>query len=729
MKKLHPQITRRAFAFGISAAGGGLILGISPTAGQAETAPSQVHDAKSPEVTVWVVIERDDTVIIRVARSEMGQGGFTSLPMLVAEELECDWSRVRAEYAAPSENLARGRPWGDMVTAGSLSIRASQAYLRKAGAQARLMLVAEAAARWGVSDSECVARSSVVTHRSTGSSFRYGEIAQAAALRPIPQQVPLKRPEDWRLIGRSVNRLDTVDKVMGRPIYASDVRLPNMLYAAVAACPSHGGRLKSFDSTKILEMQGVRHVVPVGDNAVAVVAASWWQAKKALEMLPINWDTSSSAGLSTEAIRRTFLDGLEADDVAVGRKAGDVDAALASASSIVHADYQVPYLAHTTMEPQTCTAHVTANGVEVWAPTQNGEGTLRTVARTLGLDPSQVVVHKHHLGGGFGRRGLAQDWARQAVLIAKQIEQPVKMIWTREEDVRHDYYRPAFIGRHTAGFDADGKFIGWKTRLCGSSISFGLAQDRLKNGQDLEMMSGFLEADMFYDVPNVEVGYVMRNTAVPVGFWRGVNHSQNGYIREAFIDELAHVRAKDPYQFRRELLANSPRSLAVLDEVARRADWGKARDGIHQGIAIVECYDSVCAHVVEISVDPAGAVKVHRVVCAIDSGYVVNPGIVVAQMEGAIVYGLIAALTGEITLNGGRVDQSNFHDYPALRMNEMPEVETYLVPSGDKYIQRWGGIGEPGVPPLAPALVNAVFAATGKRIRSLPLKNHDLIPV
>jgi isoquinoline 1-oxidoreductase beta subunit len=727
MTRQLPQITRRAFAFGISALGGGLILGF-PNLAAAESSESATG-GNALEVTVWVVIDPDDTIIIRVARSEMGQGAFTSLPMLVAEELECDWSRVRPEYVAPLENVSRGRPWGDMVTAGSLSIRASQAYLRKAGAQARTMLIAEAAGRWGVAADGCTARDSVVTHAASGRTVRYGEIAEGASVRPVPQQVMLKSPQDWRLIGRSVKRFDTVDKAMGRPIYASDVRLPGMLYATVAACPSHGGTLVSFDSAKVSDMPGVRHVVAVGQNAVAIVATSWWQAKKAMDALPISWDAASSRELSSETIRQSFLQGLEAEDVAIGRKVGDVQASLISASSLVHADYEVPYLAHTTMEPQTCTAHVTEDRAEVWAPTQNGEGTLRVVAKTLGIDPTRVTVHKCHLGGGFGRRGLAQDWARQAVLIAKQVEQPVKMIWSREEDVRHDYYRPAFVGRHTAGFDKTGKFIGWKTRLCGSSISFGLAQDRLKNGQDLEMMSGFLAEDMFYDVPNIEVGYVMRNTAVPVGFWRGVNHSQNGYIREGFIDELAHERDKDPYLFRRQLLANSPRSLAVLDEVATRADWGNAKDGIHQGIAIVECYDSVCAHVVEVSVDKTGALKVHRVVVAIDSGYVVNPGIVVAQMEGAIAYGLIAALAGEITLKEGRVDQSNFHDYPALRMNEMPAIETYLVPSGDKYIQKWGGIGEPGVPPLAPALVNAIFVATGRRIRSLPLKNHDLRPI
>jgi isoquinoline 1-oxidoreductase subunit beta len=727
MSAVFPRLTRRSFAFGISAAVGGIILGDAPGFAAA-LEPNALSAADDPEITVWVVIERDDTVIIRVARSEMGQGSFTALPMLVAEELECDWARVKPEYVAPAANLARGRAWGDMVTAGSLSIRSSQSYLRKAGAQARTMLVTEAAARWDVAPATCTARDSIVAHPASGRTVRYGEIAEAASRRVVPQDVALKDPKDWRLLGRSVSRVDTLDKVLGRPIYASDVRLPDMLHAAIAACPSHGGRLVGFDQAKVAAMPGVRHVVTVGDDAVAVVATSWWQAKKALEALPVTWDEMPGAGLSSAAIRESFIQGLDAEDVAIGRKTGDFAAAAAGAASIVSADYQVPYLAHATMEPQTCTAHVTADGAEVWAPTQNGEGTLRVVAKVLGIDPSKVIIHKRHLGGGFGRRGLAQDWARQAVLIAKQVGQPVKMIWTREEDVRHDYYRPACVARHTAAFDDKGKFIAWKTRLCGSSISAQLATDRLKNGQDIEMMGGFLAADMVYGVPNLDVGYVMRNTAVPVGFWRGVNHSQNGFFREAFIDELAHARGKDPYLFRRELLAGSPRSLAVLDEVARRADWGKTSGGIHQGIAIVECYDSVCAHVVELSVDRSGAVQVHRVLCAVDCGYVVNPGIVKAQMEGAIAFGLIAALSGEITLQAGRVDQSNFHDYPVLRIHEMPQVETYLVPSGNTYSEKWGGIGEPGLPPLAPALTSAVFAATGKRIRSLPLKNHDLAP-
>ncbi len=728
MSTTHIAPTRRAFTFGISAATGGIILGLHPIPSFADQSADLKHEAQGSEseITAWVVIEPDDTTIIRVARSEMGQGNFTTLPMLVAEELECDWRFVRPEYIDPGENIARGHAWGDMVTAASISIRGSQSYLRKAGAQARHMLIEEAAERWRVPPGECSARDSVVTHNATGRTIRYGQIAGAAARRSIPANVPLKRAEDWRLIGRPVPRVDVNDKALGRPIYASDVRLPDMLYATVSACPAFGGRLKSFDASKVVNMPGVRYVVPVEGTAVAVVADSWWQAKKACDALPVIWDPAAGKGLSTETIRETFSRGLEASDVAIGRRIGDVDKALSGGVTIVRADYEVPYLAHTTMEPMTCTAHVTGGRAEVWAPTQNGEGTLRNVAAALGIDPSKVIVHKHHLGGGFGRRGLAQDWARIAVLIAKQVDRPVKMIWTREEDVQHDYYRPMVLARQAAGFDAAGDLVGWRVRVCGSSILVGLSPDRLKNGQDIEMTNAFLDEDMAYEVPNFEVGYVMRNTPVPVGFWRGVNHSQNGYFRESFVDELAHSRGQDPYLFRRGLLSKGPRSLAVLNEAARRARWGHAPKGISQGIALVECYNSVTAQVVDISVSDTGELAVHRVICVIDAGYIVNPSIVEAQMEGAVVYGLGAVLYGQITLHEGQVQQSNFHDYRALRMNEMPQVETYFLSSGNRYSQEWGGVGEPGTPPLAPAIANAVFAATGQRTRSLPLANHKL---
>jgi isoquinoline 1-oxidoreductase subunit beta len=720
MSNPGPLLNRRSFAFGVSAAAGVIVLTGRPSWASAATRPS----TEMPEITVWVAIDPDDTVTIRVARSEMGQGSLTGLPMLIAEELECDWSRVRPEYVPPAENLARKRVWGSMVTAGSLAIRSSQDYLRKAGAQARMMLIAEAAARWNVQPDECYARDSVVHHPSSGRSLRFGEIAGDAGQRSVPTEIVLKRPDEWRLIGRSVRRLDTPDKVFGRPIYASDVRLPGMLFAAVAACPALGGRRVYFDPSAVKDMPGVRHVVPLADDAVAVVADSWWRAKKAVEQLPVVWDESATALLSTPDIKAQFMAALDATDLTVGRREGDTAAALSSALKTVEADYFVPYLAHITMEPQTCTAHVTSEKAEVWAPTQDGEGTLHSVARALHIDPSKVIVNKCHLGGGFGRRGLAQDWAVQAVLISRQIEAPVKMQWTRQDDIRHDVCRPMIVARQTATFSSTGGLTGWKVRLAGSSVFAKLAPERLVNGQDLDMMSGFMSADMFYDVPNIDIAYAMRNTTIPVGFWRGVNHSQNGFFRESFVDEMAHAQGEDPYRFRRKLLTNAPRSLRVLDAVAAHAEWGRSAAGVHQGMGLVECYDSVCAHVVDLSVNGGGELKIRRVTVGIDSAYTVNPAIVVSQMEGAVAWALAAVMTGEITHTRGRVNQSNFHDYPAIRMFEMPPVETLLLPSGDRYLKRWGGIGEPGVPPLAPAITNAIFAATGKRIRSLPLKNH-----
>ena len=725
---MHTNTTRRTFTFGISAATAGLAASAHPLSSLAApgNAPIGANKEFTPEITAWVKIEPDDTTIIMVARSEMGQGNFTTLPMLVAEELDCDWRFVRPQYVEPNENLSRGNAWGDMTTAASISIRGSQSYLRKAGAQARYMLIAEAAERWQVPRDECVARDSVVTHAPTRRTLRYGEIAEAAANRPIPADVRLKHPDEWRLIGQSIPRVDVRDKAVGSPIYAIDVRLPDMLFASVWACPFLGGRLRSFDASQVIGMPGVRHVVAVEDTAVAVLADSWWQAKKARDALLIIWDPVAGKGLSTQTLRDTYRRGLDADDAAIGRRIGDSSKALSQAALVVRADYEAPYLAHTTMEPQTCTAHVRDGSAEVWAPTQDADRTLLNVSKTLGIPASKVIVHKHHLGGGFGRRGLAQDWARMAANIARQVERPVKMIWTREEDIQHDYYRPMVLARQSAGFDAAGNLIAWKVRVCGPSMLVGLSPDRLTNGQDLEMCNAFQNDDMAYHVPNFEVGYVMRNSSVPVGFWRGVNHSQNGYFRECFIDELAHVRDQDPYLFRRNLLSEAPRSLAVLDEVAKRANWGRTAKGIFQGIALVECYNSVTAQVVDISVDDTGQLTVHRVVCAIDACYIVNPNIVEAQMQGAVAYALGAVLYGEITLQDGKVQQSNFHDYRALRMNEMPQVETYFVSSGDKYSKDWGGVGEPGTPPLAPAVCNAVFAATRKRIRSLPLANHQL---
>jgi isoquinoline 1-oxidoreductase subunit beta len=712
-----PQIDRRSFLASVAAVGGALALGFEipfgPRAGRASAA--------AREITAWIVIEPDDTVIIRVAKSEMGQGSFTALAMLVAEELECDWSKVKAEFAPPHENRKRNRVWGNMSTGASRSISASQNDLRRAGATAREMLIAAAAASWKVPASECAAASGTITHLPSGRSVTFGRIGTAAAAITPPAQVALKDPKDWKLIGTRQNRLEVADKVTGKPIYAIDVRLPNMLYAAILQCPVFKGTVRSVDETKLAGLKGVRRVVKQTD-AVAVVADTWWQAKKAAAMLPVTWDLGDNAGVSSGTIREEVRAGLSAADARVGRSDGDVDRALALAARRIEADYEVPFLAHATMEPQNCTAHVTAEQAEIWAPTQDGETALAIAADASGLPPGKVVVHKMMLGCGFGRRGIFQDFVRQAVLIAKEVGQPVKLVWTREEDIRHDFYRPVAAARMTGGLDADGTPIAWKIRTAGQSIIAAVSPRVMQFGVDRNFLQGLLE-DMPYDVPNYRVDFAMRNTHVPVGVWRSVNHSQNAFFKEGFVDELAHAAGSDPYLFRRKLLARKPKQLAVLDAVAAKAGWGSPLPpGVFRGIAIHDSQNSICAQVVEASVASDAKVHVQRVVSAIDAGHVVNPLTVELQTESAVVYGLTAALYGEITIADGRVEQSNFNDYPMLRLADMPRVETVIVASGGF----WGGVGETPVPPLAPALCNAIFFATGKRIRSLPLKNHDL---
>jgi isoquinoline 1-oxidoreductase beta subunit len=712
-----PRINRRSFLASVAAVGGALALGFEIPFGPQRLRAS----AAGAEVTAWIVIEPDDTVIIRVAKSEMGQGSFTALPMLVAEELECDWSKVRPEFVAPHENRRRNRAWGNMSTGASRSISTSQNELRRAGATARDMLIAAAAACWSVPTAECAAANSVITHRPSGRTVTFGGIAAAAAEIAPPAKVKLKDPKDWKLIGTAQRRRDVLDKVTGKPIYAIDVRLPNMLYAAIVQCPVFKGTVKSVDETRLAGMKGIRRVVKQPD-AVAVVADTWWRAKKAAEALRVTWDFGAGADVSSATISAKLHAGLGADDARIGRNDGDVGRAFAGPLKQVEADYEVPFLGHATMEPQNCTAHVTADLVEIWAPTQDGETALAVAADAAGVPPSQVVVHQMMLGGGFGRRGMFQDFVRQAVLIAKEVGQPVKLVWTREEDIRHDFYRPVAAARMTAGLDADGMPIAWKIRTAGQSIIAAISPRVMQFGVDRNFLQGLLE-DMPYDLPNYLVDFAMRNTHVPVGVWRSVNHSQNAFFKESFIDEMAHAAEADPYAFRRKLLTKKPRELAVLDAAAKAAGWGSpAPSGMFRGIALHGSQNSICAQVVEASVANDGKVRVHRVVSAIDAGHVVNPLTVELQTESAVVFALSAALYGEISIKRGRVEQSNFNDCPMLQMAEMPRVETVIVASGDF----WGGVGETPVPPLAPALCNAIFAATGKRIRSLPLKNHDL---
>jgi isoquinoline 1-oxidoreductase beta subunit len=628
---------------------------------------------------------------------------------------------VRPEFVAPHDNRRRNRAWGNMSTGASRSISTSQNELRRAGAIARDMLVAAAAACWSVPTAECAAANSVITHRPSGRTVTFGGVAAAAAEIAPPAKVKLKDPKDWKLIGTPQRRRDVLDKVTGKPIYAIDVRLPNMLYAAIVQCPVFKGTVKSVDETRLAAMKGIRRVVKQPDT-VAVVADTWWRAKKAAEALRVTWDFGAGADVSSATISAKLHAGLGADDARIGRNDGDVGRAFAGPLKQIEADYEVPFLGHATMEPQNCTAHVTADLVEIWAPTQDGETALAVAANAAGVPPSQVVVHQMMLGGGFGRRGMFQDFVRQAVLIAKEVGQPVKLVWTREEDIRHDFYRPVAAARMTAGLDADGMPIAWKIRTAGQSIIAAISPRVMQFGVDRNFLQGLLE-DMPYDLPNYLVDFAMRNTHVPVGVWRSVNHSQNAFFKESFIDEMAHAAGADPYAFRRKLLTKKPRELAVLDAAAKAAGWGSpAPSGMFRGIALHGSQNSICAQVVEASVANDGKVRVHRVVSAIDAGHVVNPLTVELQTESAVVFGLSAALYGEISIKRGRVEQSNFNDCPMLQMAEMPRVETVIVASGDF----WGGVGETPVPPLAPALCNAIFCATGKRIRSLPLKNHDL---
>jgi isoquinoline 1-oxidoreductase beta subunit len=708
------EIDRRSLLASAAAFGGSLVLGFSipsgPEAAQASSAES--------EITAWIVIAPDDSITIRIARSEMGQGISTALPMLVAEELECDWRRVKPEYVAPDENLRRERAWGDMSTGASRSVRASQQALRTAGATAREMLIAAAAAGWGVPVGECRAANSVITHQASGRRLRFGEIAAAAAQMAPPKNIKLKAPEDWTLIGSEQRRLDAVGKVRGDPIYGIDVRLPDMLYAAVIQSPVFGGKLKSLDDSKLSRMQGLRKLVRL-ESAVAVIADDWWKAKRAVEALDISWDAGSNEMVTSDDLRRYLRTGLGAGDAGIGRKDGDFASAFAAVETRIEAEYEVPFLAHATMEPQNATAHVRGDRVEVWAPTQSGEAALLAAAAAAGVPPGNVVFHKTMLGGGFGRRGLTQDFVSLAVEIAKHVAQPVKVVWSREEDMRHDFYRPMAMARMRAGLDAAGDPIAWHVRLSGPSLITMLPPGRVEK----HFQQGFLD-DMPYDIPNYLVDSAVRRTHVPVGFWRCVNHTQNCFFKECFIDELAHAAGGDAYEYRRELIRNHPRAdkfVAVLDAVAERAGWGAAPpEGIHRGIAVNQVYDTYTAAVIEVSLEDE--LRIHRVISAIDCGTVVNPLTIRAQVEGATVFASTAALYGEITIDHGCAEQSNFHDYPMLRLAQMPEIETLIVPSGGP----WSGVGEPPVAVIAPALCNAIFSATGKRIRSLPIRNHDL---
>jgi len=718
------KLSRRAFLVRSSATGAGLLLGFHlPARRKLAAAPLDDAGADQPvEVNAWIEIHPDNSVLIRVARSEMGQGIFTALPMLVAEELDCDWSKVRAEYASASNNLRLDNVYRSMSTGGSRSVRGSQDYLRMAGAVTRELLVSAAAARWNVPVEECSAANSEITHVPSGRRLDFGAVAAAAAKLEPPEEMFLKEPEEWRLLGTPVKRLDVPDKIAGKPVFGTDVDIPGMLHAAIRACPVFGGKLKQYDAAAIEKRPGVVQVVAL-DDAVAVVAESWWQAQQALQALPVTWDEAGHGAVDDADIRADLEAGLTAEKTVVMAEHGKPDAALQSPGKQIEATFYAPYLAHATMEPMTCTAAVHKDGrVEVWVPTQNASASLEAAARAAGVDPLRVEVHNTQLGGGFGRRGANQDFTEQAVRIAIAVGRPVKLLWSREEDTQHDFYRPASMARLTATVSKEGRLTGLHARVAAPSILTSLGM-KAADGADPVALQGI--ADMFYSVPDYRADYALRTLHVPVGFWRSVNHSQNAYFREHFLDQVARETGQDPYQFRLGMLKESPKQRAVLQAVAAKADWGEALPAnTHRGIAVETSYGSHCAQVVEVKVNGDGTFRLLRVVCAIDPGHVVNPDTIAAQVESGITYGLTAALFGDITIHKGRVQQGNFDDYPMLTLRQMPVVETHIVASGDF----WGGMGEPPLPPVAPALCNALYAATGKPIHSLPLSAHGLRP-
>ena len=718
------DISRRRFLIGSAAAGAGFSLGLYLPLARSE---AQAEEA-TPEVNAWVVIEPDDTVIIRIARSEMGQGTLTGLAQLVVEELECDWSRVKTEYPTPGQSLARGRIWGSFSTGGSQGIRGSHQYVREGGAAAREMLIEAAADLWGVPVEECQVSAGVITHRPTGRNTTYGKVAAAASQLVPPFEVELKNPKDWKIVGKPVKRLDTLDKLTGRQVFSADFQLPGMLNAAIKACPVFGGTVDSFDASAVSKMPGVRAVVRVEDTAVAVVADTWWQAKTALDALPVSWDEGPNAAVNSTSIAQMLDEGLDADDAAVGNTAGDAKTALGRAAKTVEATYGYPYQNHATMEPMNATARWSKDRCEVWCPTQNGEAALQATAEAAGLPAEQCEVYKIHLGGGFGRRGAFHDFVKQAVAIAKQMPGiPVKLLWTREEDMQHGAYHPITKARLTGGLDEEGDLVGLHVRISGQSILASVNPGWMQNGVDMFVFQGLQpEGDhaISYSIPNLLVDYAMRNPPVPPGFWRGVNINQNAVYMECFIDELAHAAGKDPLEFRRRLMADHPKNLAVLEAVAQRVGWDKpAPDGVYRGLAVCKAFASYVAACAEVSVDSQGRLKIHRIVAATDPGHAVNPQQIEAQVEGSFVFGLSAMLYGECTVKDGRVEQDNFHTYPTMLMSGMPEVEVIIMPSGGF----WGGIGEPTIAVAAPAVLNAIHAATGKRIRQLPLKNTDLL--
>jgi isoquinoline 1-oxidoreductase subunit beta len=699
--------TRRGFLAVTVSAAGGLMLGIRPASAES-----------AAELGPWIVIDPDESVTIRVAKSEMGQGVLTALPMIVAEELGCDWSKVRSEYAQASRNLGPAKIYGGMSTGGSRSVRGSYEMLQQVGASARVRLIAAAAERWSVDPAGCSASDGYVLHKMTGRKLSYGALAADAATVKVDREPDIKRPDQFTLLGKPVARLDTRPKTTGQAIFGIDVRLPGMVYAAVVLCPVPGGKVRRFDASQVLSRRGVQSVVPV-PGGLAIVADRFWRAKAAAAALKVDWDPGPGAGTDSATFRRIYRETLDGP-LLTARSSGDAKAALAS-GKIVEALYEVPHLAHAPMEPLNCTARVGPGKAEVWIGTQNTDGALAQAALAAGLRPDQVTLHNCMLGGGFGRRAV-NDELVQAVTVAKAVGKPVKLLWTREIDMQHDRYRPQAALLFRAMLDAKGGLEAMHLQTAVGSIDRSLGHSLPASGIEPQAVEGL--ANQPYETANLLVECALKNTHIPVMFWRSVGSSQNAFAVESFVDELAAAAGEDPYQFRRRLLQKRPDFLRVLDAAAQRAGWGdKLPSGRGRGIAIHESFGTIVAEVADVTVTSKGKTHVDRIVAAVDCGHVVNPRLVEMQIESGVIYGLTAALRNAITIKDGAVEQTNFDSYPMLRMADAPRIETYLVLSGG---ERWGGIGEPGTPPAAPAVCNAIYVATGKRIRSLPVSDTNL---
>jgi isoquinoline 1-oxidoreductase subunit beta len=709
-------LDRREFLKKSVAGGAGLVIGVY-LPGKYE-ALAGVPAKESASMNAWVQIAADDTATLIIDKSEMGQGISTALTMILAEELDLDWKKIKTVFA-PAAPQYFNPVFGLQGTGGSTSIRASWEPLAKAGAAAREMLIAAAAKKWNVEPGACHTENSAVVNTASGKRLGYGALVEDAAKLPVPASPKRKDAKEYKFIGKPTKRIDSREKVTGTAEFGIDVRQPKMLHAVVARCPVFGGTVKSFDATKAKAVRGVKSVVQV-PSGVAVVADNTWSAMEGRNALEIAWDEGANAKNSSEAIRKLYQGRAEETGV-IARKEGDADGSMGGAAKKIEAVYEVPFLAHATMEPMNCTADVRADGCDIYAPTQFQTFSQLTGAKLAGLKPEQVRIHTTYLGGGFGRRA-EQDFIVEAVSLSKAMGAPVQVTWTREDDMQHDFYRPAVLVKMWAGLDGSGKPVAWKSRIVGPSIMSRFFPGSVKNGLDDSSTEGI--ATLKYDVPNFLVEYLLTDPGVPVGFWRSVGNSHNGYIAECFVDEMARAAGRDPFEFRRAMLGKDARWRGVLELAAEKAGWSKSTAaGRYRGIAVVESFGSYVAEVAEISIDrKAHSLQVHRVVAAVDCGRHVNPETIRAQVEGGIIYGLTAALKGEISIAKGRVEQANFNDYDMVRINEAPQVEVHIVESNDGP----GGMGEPGTPPIAPAVCNAIFAATGKPVRRLPIRAEDL---